>query len=234
VRRGDPAAQSVLDEARELALSTEELQRIAPVAAARAEAAWLREDPEQCLKEAQTAYDLALQHAHAWWIGTLAFWMWRAGGLSEIPKNAAKPYRKHISGDWQTAADIWMKMGYRYESAQALGDGDEAAQLKALTIFREMGANPAADLLERNLRASGTHSIPRGPRPSTKENPAGLTARQMDVLALVAEGLQNAEIAERLFISPKTVDHHISAILSKLNVPSRAKAVTTATELGLI
>jgi DNA-binding NarL/FixJ family response regulator len=88
--------------------------------------------------------------------------------------------------------------------------------------------------MERKLRASGIRSIPRGPRPSTKENPAGLTARQMEVLALLAEGLQNAEIAERLFISPKTVDHHISAILSKLNVSSRAKAVTAAVEPGLI
>jgi DNA-binding NarL/FixJ family response regulator len=127
-----------------------------------------------------------------------------------------------------------MKMGCRYENALALSDGDEAAQLKALTIFREMGANPAADLMERKLRESGIRSIPRGPRPSTKENPAGLIARQMEVLALLAEGLQNAEIAERLFISPKTVDHHISAILSKLNVSSRAKAVTAAVEPGLI
>jgi ATP/maltotriose-dependent transcriptional regulator MalT len=234
MRRGDPDARSVLDEARELAMSTEELQRIAPVAAARAEAAWLKDDLEQCLKEARGAYDLALRQGHVWWIGTLALWMWRAGGLAELPEDAAEPYRKHISGNWQSAADIWMKMGCRYENALALSDGDEAAQLKALTIFREMGANPAADLMERKLRASGIRSIPRGPRPSTKENPAGLTARQMEVLALLAEGLQNAEIAERLFISPKTVDHHISAILSKLNVSSRAKAVTAAVELGLI
>lgn len=234
VRRGDPGAQSALDEARELAISTEELQRIAPVTAARAEAAWLKDDPEQCLKEVKGAYDLALRHGHAWWMGALGFWMWRAGGLTELPKTAAEPYRKQVSGDWQSAADTWTTMGCRYESALAFADGDEAAQLKALAIFREMGANPAADLMEKRLRASGIRSIPRGPRPSTQKNPAGLTTRQMEVLALLAEGLQNAEIAERLFISPKTVDHHISAILSKLNVSSRAKAVTAAAELGLI
>lgn len=234
-RRADPGAQPALDEARELAIHTGELQRIAPAAAAaRAEAAWLKENPEQCLKEAQAAYELALQHRHVWWIGALAFWVWRAGGLAELPENAAEPYRKHISGDWQSAAETWMEMGCRYESALALADGDEATQLKALAIFREMGANPAADLMEKRLRAGGIRSIPRGPRPSTQKNPAGLTARQMEVLALLAEGLQNAEIAERLFISPKTVDHHISAILSKLNVSSRAKAVTAATALGLI
>jgi DNA-binding NarL/FixJ family response regulator len=75
--------------------------------------------------------------------------------------------------------------------------------------------------------------VPRGPRPSTRENPAGLTARELDVLALLAEGLRNAQIAERLVISQKTVDHHVSAILRKLDVRTRSEAAAEATRLGL-
>src|SRR6185503_7150361 len=95
-------------------------------------------------------------------------------------------------------------------------------------------AGPAAERLRQALRATGVRGIPRGPRPSTKENPAELTNRQMEVLALMADGLSNAEIADRLFISPRTVDHHVSAILLKLDARTRAEAVSVALQSGLI
>jgi len=95
-------------------------------------------------------------------------------------------------------------------------------------------AGPALERLRKSLRDTGVRRIPRGPRPSTKENPAGLTNRQLEVLAFMAEGASNAEIAERLFISAKTVDHHVSAILTKLDVTKRRDAVRKARELGLL
>ena len=116
----------------------------------------------------------------------------------------------------------------------ALVDGDEAAQLEALAIFEKLGARPAAERLRRALRATGVRGLSRGPRPSTKENTAGLTARQMDVLALMSDGCTNAEIADRLFISYKTVDHHVSAILAKLEAHTRAEAVSIAFQSNLI
>ena len=76
--------------------------------------------------------------------------------------------------------------------------------------------------------------MPRGPRPSTSRNEAQLTARELDVLELLAEGLRNAAIAERLFVSPRTVDHHVSAILRKLDVQSRGEAVAEAARIGLL
>jgi DNA-binding CsgD family transcriptional regulator len=234
VRRGDPDAASLLDEARDLAMSTSELQRIAPVAAGRAEAAWLKREMETCVAEAEVAYELALQRRNPWDLGELSFWLWRAGSLTEAPLGIAGPYALQISGDWRAAAERWEQIGCPYEQALALMDGDEPAQREALAIFEQLGAVPAAEMVRQQLRRQGVRNIPRGPRLATKENPAGLTNRQMEILALIATGLQNAEIAKRLFISPKTVDHHISAVLAKLNVHSRAEAVAVVYQLGLL
>ena len=74
----------------------------------------------------------------------------------------------------------------------------------------------------------------RGPRPSTRQNAAGLTARELEVLGLLAEGLRNAEIAERLFLATRTVDHHVSAILRKLPARSRTEASAEAQRLGFL
>ncbi len=191
VRRGDPGAATLLDEALALATQMKELQRHAPVAAARAEAAWWKGNPEQTLAEARLGFELASHKGDAWVTGELGFWMWRAGAFSESPKEMAKPYALQIAGDWRAAAEMWEQIGCPYEQAMALADGDESAQLAALGIFEQLGANPAAESLRQKLRAAGVRGIPRGPRPSTRNNPAGLTGRHMEVLALLAQGLSN-------------------------------------------
>ena len=105
---------------------------------------------------------------------------------------------------------------------------------QALTELNNLGARPAAAIVARRLRERGARGLPRGPRPATRENPAGLTTREVEVLGLVAEGLRNAEIAQRLVLSQKTVDHHVSAILRKLDVCSRGQAAAEATRRGLV
>jgi predicted ATPase/DNA-binding CsgD family transcriptional regulator len=235
VRRGDPGSAGVLDEARTLSLVTGELQEIAPVAAARAEAAWLHGNQEQCLAEAQVGYDLALKHeADPWTLGELSIWMWRGGGLSSAPGAIAEPFAREIAGDWRGAAELWAQIGCPYEQALALADGDAPAKLSALALFEQLGAHPALALVRQRMRQQGIQGIPRGPRPSTRTNQAGLTTRQLEVLLLMAEGLSNAEIASRLSTSLKTVDHHVSAVLAKLDVHSRAQAVSTAYLMGII
>jgi DNA-binding CsgD family transcriptional regulator/tetratricopeptide (TPR) repeat protein len=235
VRRGDPGSAAVLDEARDLALAMGELQWVAPVAAARAEAAWLQGNQERCLAEVQVGHDLALAHeADPWTLGELCIWMWHAGGLSSAPGPIAEPFARQIAGDWRDAAALWAELGCPYEQALALAEGDAAAQLSALALFEQLGAQPAAALVRQRMRQQGMQGIPRGPRPSTRTNQAGLTTRQLEVLLLMAEGLSNAEIASRLSTSLHTIDHHVSAVLVKLQVHSRAQAISTAYQSGII
>ena len=234
VRRGDPDASRALTEAHELATQTKEIQRLAPIASARIEMAWLAGESEKMVTELRSILELTRGYDDPWQHGEFAFWLWRAGVTQPLEQEIAEPYALQIAGNWRAAADRWHEIGCPYEEALALSDGDEAAKLEALAKFEKLGANPAAEKLRQELRATGVRGIPRGPRPSTKDNPVGLTGRQMEVLSLLSEGCTNAEIAERLFISYKTVDHHVSAILGKLDVRTRAEAISIALQSNLI
>jgi DNA-binding CsgD family transcriptional regulator/tetratricopeptide (TPR) repeat protein len=232
-RRGDPGQWELLDEALALAEPAGELQRVGPVAAARAEAAWLEGRQEAVADATASALELALRRRAPRVIGELAYWRWRAGIEEEVPPEAAEPYALQLAGDWERAAEVWTEIGCPYEAALALADGDEAALRRGLAELQRLGAVPASSLVAQRLRERGVRGVPRGPRPSTQSNPANLTEREVEVLALVAEGLANAQIAERLFISSKTVDHHVSAILRKLSVRTRGQAGAEAVRLGL-
>ncbi len=226
-RRGDSIAPIVLDEALELLRDMSSLHRVALVRGARAEAAWLAGDRARTIEEARAAIELALSTRHPWFAGELAYWQWRAGESVTVEDWMAEPYARQLAGDWRGAAAAWEKLGCPYEQARALADGDAEAQAAALMIFDRLGARPAAEALRERMQAAGLR-VPRGPRPATRENPFGLTARQLDILALLAENLTNAEIAARLHLSPKTVDHHVSAVLAKLDVLSREAAADLA------
>jgi DNA-binding CsgD family transcriptional regulator/tetratricopeptide (TPR) repeat protein len=232
-RRGDPGVWEPLDVARALAAPSEELPRIGHVAAARAEAAWLEGDRARVAGETKAALDLAVQRQSSWLIGELAYWRWSAGIEEEIPAAAAEPYALQIAGDWAGAAELWSEIGCPYEAALALADGDEAALRRSHAELQRLGAVPASNIVAQRLRERGVRGVPRGPRPSTQSNPANLTERELEVVGLLAEGLRNAQIADRLFISEKTVDHHVSAILRKLGVRTRGQASAEAVRLGL-
>ena len=116
----------------------------------------------------------------------------------------------------------------RYEQARALADGDAAAQHTGLGVFDQLGAKPAAEELRERLRTAGVRHVPRGPRSATRGNPFGLTQRQLEILGLLAAGRTNAQIAARLHLSTKTVDHHVSAVLAKLSVHTREEAAEVA------
>lgn len=234
VRRGDPGGAVVLDEALDLARQTNTLQRLAPVYAARAEAAWLAGDSERVAAEATAAYELALSHRHPWHVGEFTFWRRRAGEDVALPRWCARPFALQIEGDWHAAAAAWRDLNCPYEEARALADGDTAANVRALEIFDRLGAAPAAQMLRQRLRDQGTRRIPRGPRASTLRNPHGLTVREIAILNCLADGLSNALIGTRLHISSKTVEHHVSSILAKLQVRSRAEAAVAALAQGLV
>jgi DNA-binding CsgD family transcriptional regulator len=238
-RRGDPTAAESLDEALALAERTGQLMRLGPVRAARAEAALLDGDRKRARAEARAVHELAFARGDRWQRGEIAWLLWQAGDR-EIPgdlDNLAAPYPLQIAGDFAGAALAWRKLGCPYEEACALAESDDPAMVRrAITTFEHLGAKPATAHAIRRLRTLGVHDLPplrRGPRVSTRENPAGLTRREAEVLALVAAGLRNAEIADRLYVTPKTVSHHVTAIFAKLGVATRTEAVRAASQLGI-
>ena len=235
VRRGESEVDQALESAWRLVEPTGELQRIAPVAIARAELAWLRDDLQGIGSAIEDAYQLALAARQPWILDEFAFWMWRAGRPIEPLRGSETPYARQIAGGWSEAANEWAQIGCPYEQALALMDsGDPPPLLEALDILDGLGAAPAAARLRRRLRQLGVQGVPRGPRKETRSHPAGLTPRQVEVLDLVVKGLTNSEISERLFVSTKTVDHHVSALLTKLDVSSRKEAAMVARERGLV
>jgi DNA-binding CsgD family transcriptional regulator len=234
-RRGDPGVREPLDEALALARPSNELQRIESVAAARAEAAWLEGKRDAVAAETQATLAVAIRHRVPWVIGELACWRQRARIWEEAPPGAARPYALELAGNWAGAAESWAEIGCPYETAVALaGADDEAALRNALDALRRLGAGPAADIVARRLRERGARGLPRGPRTATRQNPANLTPRELEVLTLVAEGLHNREIADRLFVSVKTVDRHVSALLRKLGARTRVEAAAEAVRLGIV
>jgi predicted ATPase/DNA-binding CsgD family transcriptional regulator len=232
-RRGD-SVETTLAEARALAWPTGEVQRIGPIVAAQAELAWLKGSPRAALEDLRHGCDLARERSDPWTRGELAYWSWRCGAAVEAEGPAAEPFALQIAGDWRKAAAAWEALGCPYEQAMALADGDEECSLReGLAICERLGAAPLAGILRRKLRARGVRGIARGAQERTKANPHGLTARELKVLGLLVEGCRNAEIARRLFVAEKTVDHHVSAILAKLDVRSRGAAAAAANRLGL-
>jgi ATP/maltotriose-dependent transcriptional regulator MalT len=209
-RRGDPAADELLATAWEGAQRHRLLLGLAWAGIARVEWAWLTGAPEVAAQVGEVLLPRVEHPGAAPFRGELLRFMERAGLTVETPARDA-------TGD-------------PYEGALELADSDDPAD--ALLALEELGASAAAARVRERLRAAGAR-VPRGPRAATRDNPAGLTERQLDVLALLREGMTNAEIAERLVVSVRTVDHHVAAVLGKLGVRSRRQAAAAAQELGV-
>ena len=235
-RRGNADARQPLAEAHSLALTSGEMQRIGPVVMARAELAWLSGDPAQAVEDLERCYETAREQSDLLMKGELAFWLWRCRGQPTTPTPEPVPeiLATQVAGQWGAAARAWEVLGCPYDQAVALLESEEESGMRcALDIFERLGARPLAAEARRRLRASGVRRIPRGAHARTRQNPHGLTNREIRVLCLVAQGCRNAEIARRLFLAEKTVGHHVSAVLAKLDVRSRGAAAAVANELGL-
>jgi ATP/maltotriose-dependent transcriptional regulator MalT len=237
-RRGNPEAGAALDEALALAEYNGQLMRLGPVRAARAEAALLAGDVTRARQEAGVVQYLVFSRGNCWQRGELAWLLWQAGDRAIPRTDLAEPYALLIGGDHKAAAAAWRDLGCPYEEACALIPSDDPASVRiALAAFEQLGAQPAIAQALRRLRALGVRDLPavrRGPRASTRANAAGLTRREAEVMALVAAGLRNNEIAERLYLSPKTVRHHVSVILAKLGAETRTEATRVAAQRGLL
>ena len=169
-----------------------------------------------------------------WDRGQFGPWLWRIGSPRPSRGELAEPYRLVVAGEWEEASRRLDRPGLPHEVALALHDSNEETALarQPPRPSRRPGALAAAQLTRHKMRALGIRSIPAGPRTATRADPAGLTRREHEVLELISGGHTNAEIAARLFISVKTVDHHVSAVLAKLGTPTR-KAAARAFQLSL-
>lgn len=235
--RGSGGGEADLQAAWKLASQFGEMVRLLPVCAAFVERVWLTGEHDEWL---QTAHELLNREPATgleWGRGELAIWVWRVDRSAEIPNvdSIAEPYRLSINGDYQAAAAYWASRFASHEQAMALADSDNISdQRVALDQLDRLGATAISANIRRKLRDGGVTGVPSKRRSSTRDNAAGLTAREREVLQLLDAGLTNAELAERLYISPKTADHHVSAILTKLNVRNRRDAARTGRALKLI
>ena len=232
-RRGRATAMAALDEGMDYAEAGFEKAYIVEIGCARMEAAWLAGDAEAARHEAERAGPVVDTHDE-WYAGSLATWIRRCGLPPVEPALVAAPYALMLSGDWRGAADAWHALGAPYEEGLALLDsGDAEAMQEAVRIFEKLGATATVARAQAIMRQHGVASIPRGRRAETRANRFGLTRREQEVLALIGEGLTNAEIGARLFIAEKTVDNHVSSVLAKMNVESRRDAARLARESEL-
>jgi len=233
-RRGEPGGDELLREAWALAVDLRELQRTGPTAVARAEAAWLAGDHTAVRAVASPVHDEARRLGHVPLQAELGYWLTKAG-QAVTPVASEHPYALQAAGRWREAAAAWQAAGYPYEHAAALAESpDPQDRLAALAELDAIGAAPLARLVRAGLRELGVTHVPRGPATVTRQNPAGLTQRQLQVLRLLGQGCTNAEIADRLVVSTRTVDSHVAAVLAKLGVGTRRAAAARAADLGLL
>ncbi len=229
---GGEEAAGLLQRALDDALATGEPQHIMPVRIARAEAAWLAEDLEACRAELRELERMGLDTFDPWELGELAVW-WTRSGMTEPFAGAggkmAPPYAAEFGGDGGAAAEEWLRLGLPYEAALALmhvdGGRNGDALARAVQIFDGIEAKPAAALVRSRARELGVDkAMPkrrRGPYAASRGHPLGLTHREIEVLGLISQGYGNQDIAKRLFRSPRTVEHHVSSVLGKLNATGR-------------
>lgn len=234
-RGGDPA---IIDRNLELARTHaselgEPLMQLA-VLSAYAERAWLTGDRHPALDDAAAIVAKAdRMPGNAWAIGDLLVWLARTGA-EPIAGQVAEPHRLELEGRHGEAAEAWLALGAPFDSALAgVHDRSPAGAAGALARLLQLDVERSAARARGMLLERGVPSLPAPVRRATRSNPAGLTNRQLDVARLVAQGLTNQELAERLYISPKTADHHVSAVLGKLGLRSRREVVRSARELGL-
>ncbi|MBW6454539.1 MAG: LuxR C-terminal-related transcriptional regulator [Trueperaceae bacterium] len=203
--------------------------------AARAEAAWYQGDLDRVGSEAAATYEVAVRARHPWFVGELGYWRSLVGDLDELPAWAAEPFALQVRGRPVAAAAAWTALGCPFECARAMAESTVEREVRdAIAAFDRLGARLAGQQARARLQGLGAEQIPRGPRERTRRHPAGLTPREAQVLAGLAAGLSNAQIAARHGVSLRTVEHQVSSVLAKLGVATRGAAIAAAHRRGLV
>jgi DNA-binding CsgD family transcriptional regulator/tetratricopeptide (TPR) repeat protein len=234
IRCGAACAKGLLEDIDARTMSIGESMRRLPLALLFAEYAFLADEPELAGRAQEIAAPWSNLKSEESSLVALNYWLSRINPAEPLPDSTDNPWSMMRRGDIDAAAEAFKRLDRPYEVALALSNGSVHQRLAALTEFDRLGALPAARKLRQALRRAGVRSLPRGPRSSTRSNPAGLTRRELEVLHLLSEDLSDSLIARRLHVSVRTIGHHVSAILAKLSTPSRRKAVEAARSSGFI
>ena len=230
VRRGDPAADARLKEVHRLARFTAEPQRLLPVALLQAEAAWTAGRTDDIIALTDDVWALCAGAWEPWVVAELAWWRALGGATEPVPCELPEPFALMRDGRTREASEAWAQIGRPFWAALALTSGSPPEAAEAVATLLRLNAPASAQAVRRDLAHRGL-PVPRGPRGTARANPAGLTARELDTLRYLVEGLSDADIAARLILSERTVGHHVSAILRKLAVPSRSRAAAIAAHI---
>jgi DNA-binding CsgD family transcriptional regulator len=234
MRTGRSGGDNLIEQAWALATESDEIDHLLASATALAERMWIEGRPdEDRLERFGELVERGVRSEYPWPAGSLALWLWKLGKLDLPTSGLPEPYRRLSEGDVEGAAESWRILKIPYERAATLMSGDQEQRLQSLELLESLGASVPASRVRQELRADGI-TPPRGRGRATRGNRAGLTARQAEVLQLLAAGLSNVEIADRLFVSPRTIETHVSAVMGKLGCSSRTEAVATAHREGLI
>jgi DNA-binding CsgD family transcriptional regulator len=211
-------------------MATGEGQRIVPVRLALAEAAWLAGDLPQCRAELAALQAIDTGGLNLWDQGQVAVWQRRAGLAVQATAAYPAPHAAELRGDAPAAAQVWLALGLPCEAALAsMQEQPEAARAAGLALAVQLleesqawaAATCARAIAQRLGLAAHLPRLRRGPYSAAREHPLGLTQRELQVARFIGEGLNNADIAQRLSRSVRTVEHHVSAVLAKLDAGTR-------------
>jgi len=230
IRRGDPTADAELAELHALASGTAEPLRLLPVALLQAEAAWTAGRTADIVGLTDEVWIACAESWEPWIVAELAWWRALGGAIEGVPFTLPAPFALMRSGRVREASDAWAELGRPFWAALALAAGGPTETSEAVAGLLRLGASASAQAVRRDLAMRGL-PVPRGPRATARVNAAGLTARQLEILGYLVDGLSDAEIAARLTLSQRTVGHHVSAVLRKLGVPSRSRAAAAALQI---
>lgn len=228
MRMGAEDAPKLIEQAWTDAIATDELQHIVPVRLIHVEAAWLQDAPGEGLSHLEALIQLDTADRHPWNNGERAVWARRFGiaPAASLANDLPTPFVHELAGNLEDAALAWDALGMAYQASLVrIQSDDKDALARAIRDLTGLGANAAMAKARRKAASLGyTKYMPRqrrGAYKAARAHPFGLTGREQDVLTLIVKGHSNREIGDRLGMATRTAEHHVSAVLGKLNASNR-------------